>query len=113
MMKFLPGIRFNGFAPRQMLQHKHSHHVFCPAGTLAETDKGHFSHCRKKSKTVVWDEANLEYNDSLPKATMKIVEPDTPWASPTREPFSDDGRGIPLKPSLRVLRDYIENSYSS
>lgn len=31
---------------------------------------------------VLWDEDNLEYNDANKSATMKIDEPDTPWASP-------------------------------
>jgi hypothetical protein len=41
---------------------------------------------------VVWDEPNLEYNEANRSSTMKIDEPDTPWASPRA--LSADGTCI-------------------
>mmetsp|Transcript_15346 Transcript_15346/g.33152 ORF Transcript_15346/g.33152 Transcript_15346/m.33152 type:complete len:170 (-) Transcript_15346:433-942(-) len=41
-------------------------------------------------KSVVWDEENLEYNEANKSATMKIDEPDTPWASPPTSELDED-----------------------
>ena len=42
------------------------------------------------------DETNLATNEANKSATMKIDEPETPWASPPRELLEDDGVPISL-----------------
>jgi len=42
-----------------------------------------------KRKTIVWNEANLMFNETNKSAKMTIDEIDTPWASPPRELFED------------------------
>jgi hypothetical protein len=39
----------------------------------------------------VWNEQNLAHCEAGKDAKMKIDEPETPWASPPKELFSDDG----------------------
>ena len=41
-------------------------------------------------RSVRWNEDNLAHNEATKSATMKIDEPETPWASPPRELFDDD-----------------------
>ncbi|KAK3277756.1 hypothetical protein CYMTET_14255 [Cymbomonas tetramitiformis] len=45
---------------------------------------------KPKRERIVWDEDNLEHNKTLQTATMKIDEPKTPWASPTKEEMEED-----------------------
>lgn len=52
---------------------------------------------------VVRDETNLATNEANKTATMKIDEPETPWASPPRE-LLDDGVHLSLCPARRVTR---------
>jgi len=54
--------------------------LFAPADASA-------SPCR----SVAWNEENLSACEAGKSATMKIDEPETPWASPPRELFDDDG----------------------
>ena len=46
---------------------------------------------RSPCRTVVWNEQNLAHCEAGKDAKMKIDEPETPWASPPKELFSDDG----------------------
>jgi hypothetical protein len=40
---------------------------------------------------VVWNEQNLAHCEANKDAKMKIDEPETPWASPPKELFNDEG----------------------
>jgi hypothetical protein len=42
-------------------------------------------------RSVVWNEANLTQCEAQKDAKMKIDEPETPWASPPKELFADEG----------------------
>ena len=46
---------------------------------------------RRACRTVVWNEQNLAQCEAGKDAKMKIDEPETPWASPPKELFSDEG----------------------
>ena len=54
--------------------------VLCPGHSLNRVPAG-----------ASRDEANLATNEAAKSATMKIDEPETPWASPPRELLEDDG----------------------
>lgn len=45
---------------------------------------------RPSRRSVRWNEDNLAHNEATKSATMKIDEPETPWASPPRELFDDE-----------------------
>jgi hypothetical protein len=43
---------------------------------------------------VVWNEQNLAHCEANKDAKMKIDEPETPWASPPKELFNDEGARV-------------------
>ena len=65
---------------RQRQRHSAGAHA-CPPCTLL----------RSPCRTVVWNEDNLAQCEAGKDAKMKIDEPETPWASPPKELYSDDG----------------------
>mmetsp|Transcript_33670 Transcript_33670/g.46620 ORF Transcript_33670/g.46620 Transcript_33670/m.46620 type:complete len:165 (-) Transcript_33670:219-713(-) len=70
--------------------------------------------CKKSSKRklVVWDEANLEFNEANKTATMKIDEPKTPWASPLHgSALGEEEEEMPSC-SLGSLDDAMEDTKS-
>mmetsp|Transcript_28433 Transcript_28433/g.47742 ORF Transcript_28433/g.47742 Transcript_28433/m.47742 type:complete len:159 (+) Transcript_28433:113-589(+) len=62
----------------------------------------------RERRSIVWNEANLEYNEANKSSTMKIDEPKTPWASPTASELDETEYGEDSMESRMLDEDAIE-----